>query len=60
MTVVDAREGNEIWYRYTDGPTTARWLADGSLAVAPAAQPCRVYTAFDGQLVADPPRGACV
>jgi len=59
VTVLDARVGHEIWYRYTDGPTTARWLADGSLAVSPQAGLCRVYTAFDGQLVTDPPRGAC-
>jgi hypothetical protein len=59
VAVLDVREGNEIWYRYTDGPTTARWLADGSLVVRPRAGLCRVYAAGDGQLVPEPPSGAC-
>jgi hypothetical protein len=51
VAMLDARGGMEIWWRWTNGPTSVRWRADGDLALVGPVHGCDLVRAEDGQLV---------
>jgi hypothetical protein len=51
VSVVDARVGRDIWWRWSPGRTSVSWRPDGALALVASAAQCRLVESSDGQTV---------
>ena len=51
VAVLDTRMGNEIWWRWTTGPTSVQWRADGTVTLAGPQHGCDLVRGSDGQLI---------